>query len=468
MSSETVIRCEGLGKAYRLYDRPEDRLRELLSFGRRQRHRLHWAVRGVGLEIKRGESVALIGRNGAGKSTLLQLVCGTLSPTEGVVRTEGRLAPLLALGAGFNPEFTGMENVRMNATLFGLSPRQLRERLGSILDFAEIGDFIHQPVRTYSTGMQSRLAFAVAAHTDADILVVDETLAVGDGAFVRKCMRYIRGFLERGTMLFVSHNQHAVLDLCERAVWLHEGRVRADGPSKGVCQEYAAFLHQAQQPSRTVQQRKNGAPGTPGAAADPETDHRCDRLRASEHRNIGELAVFDRDRGWWGVGGFLIEDVWLADERGRRIGVVEGGEVVELRIVARAEEPIEKPVLGFVLRNARGQVVFGDNTFVTYSQTPPPALGAGERCETVFRFRLPYLPTGDYVFEPATADGEPGAFTQHQWLEEALSLRVRSSHVVHGFVGLPLIQCRIDARPTPDASPDPGVQHARSDAASTD
>lgn len=464
MSSDPVIRCEGLGKAYRLYDRPEDRLRELISFGRRPRHRLHWAVRGVDLRISRGESVALVGRNGAGKSTLLQMVCGTLSPTEGSARTDGRIAPLLALGAGFNPEFTGMENIRTNATLLGLSPKQLRERLDSILDFAEIGEFINQPVRTYSTGMQSRLAFAVAAHIDADILVVDETLAVGDAAFVRKCMRYIRGFLEHGTMLFVSHNQHAVLDLCERAVWLHDGVVRADGPAKAVCHDYAAFLHQAQQPAKTVQRRRAPTPGDEPGATDPDADHRSERLKASEHRNIGTLPPFDPELGWWGVGGLLIDDVWLADAQGRRISVVEGGEIVELRIVARAAEAIEKPVIGFVLRNARGQVVFGDNTFVTYAESPPPALCVGDRCEAVFRFRLPYLPTGDYVFEPATAEGDPGAFTQHQWLEEALALRVRSSHVVHGFVGLPLIGCRIDRRPAPDPSGLP----ARSDAAGSD
>lgn len=441
MSSEVAVRCEKVGKAYRLYDRPEDRLKELLSFGRRTRHRLHWAVRGVDLEIRRGESVAIVGRNGAGKSTLLQMICGTLSATEGTVRTTGRIAPLLALGAGFNPEFTGLENVRMNATLLGLSPAQLKDRLESILDFAEIGAFVHQPVRTYSTGMQSRLAFAVAAHTDADVLIVDETLAVGDAAFVRKCMRFIRGFLEHGTMLFVSHSQHAVLDLCDRAVWLHEGRLQADGPAKSVCHAYAAFLHQAQQPAREVVRR----PQATGARNADAADHRAARLKASEHRNIGELAAFSPDRGWWGVGGLLVEDVWMEGPGGAKTGVVEGGEVVTLRVRARASEAIERPVFGFVVRNGRGQVLFGDNTFVTYADDTPPPVAPGGSCEATFRFRLPYLATGDYTIEVATASGTVGAFTQHQWVEDALTLRVRASHVVHGLVGVPLIECRIDA-----------------------
>ncbi len=206
MSSEVVIYAKDLGKVYQIYRKPIDRLKQMLFRGRRKFYDEYWALRGVDLEIRRGETIGIVGRNGSGKSTLLQMICGTLAPSQGELAVSGRIAALLELGAGFNPEFTGRENVFLAASVLGLTEQQIVGRFESIAEFAGIGDFIDQPVKIYSSGMYARLAFAVAAHVDADILIIDEILAVGDVAFTQKCMRFIRAFQERGTIFFVSHD----------------------------------------------------------------------------------------------------------------------------------------------------------------------------------------------------------------------------------------------------------------------
>ena len=227
MSSEIVLRAENLGKAYLIYPRPEDRLKQMI-FRWKRYYSEYWALRGVSLEIRKGEAVGLIGRNGAGKSTFLQLATGIITPTEGQVSVEGRVAALLELGAGFNPEFTGAENVYLSATILGLTREEVDERFAAIAEFAAIGDFLHLPVKLYSSGMYARLAFAVAAHVDASVLIVDEILAVGDAAFAQKCMRFIRKFRENGTLIFVSHSPASVLSLCDRpSGWIRAKSARS-------------------------------------------------------------------------------------------------------------------------------------------------------------------------------------------------------------------------------------------------
>ena len=243
MSSELIIQAQGIGKRYALFERPADRLKQLL-FGRfRSYHQEFWALRGVDLAIQAGEVVGLVGRNGAGKSTLLQMICGTLEPTEGSLAVRGRVAALLELGAGFNPNFTGRENVYFNAAILGLNSDEVHKRMDDILSFADIGDFVDQPVRTYSSGMFIRLAFAVATSVDPDILVIDEALSVGDGAFARKSFDRIMGMKEAGkTILFCSHSIYSVEVLCNRAIWIERGRLHREGPAAEVTSAYAASL----------------------------------------------------------------------------------------------------------------------------------------------------------------------------------------------------------------------------------
>ena len=243
MSSEPAIRLDNLGKCYHVYDKPRDRLLQMLLRGRRQYYREFWALKGVNLRIMPGEVVGIIGKNGAGKSTLLQMVCGTLNPTVGGVAVNGRVAALLELGAGFNPEFTGRENVFLSAALAGLSQKEIAARFEDIVEFSGIRNFIDQPVKTYSSGMYVRLAFSVAISVDPDILVIDEALSVGDGDFSRRSFDRIMALKNLGkTILFCSHSMYQVDAICNRAIWLADGEVKLIGSPGKVIEAYIDFL----------------------------------------------------------------------------------------------------------------------------------------------------------------------------------------------------------------------------------
>lgn len=242
MSSEPAVSVQALTKQYLMYRKPSDRLWQMLFRGRRTFYRTHPALTDVSFEVPRGQVLGIIGRNGSGKSTLLQILCGTVQPTAGVATANGRVAALLELGAGFNPEFTGRENVYLNAQILGLTEREVDQRFDAIAAFADIGEFIERPVKTYSSGMYVRLAFAVAAMVEPDILIVDEALAVGDVRFQMKCINHIKRLKEQGTtILFVSHATEQVKRFCDRALWLHQGRVVELGPAVDVCDRYESF-----------------------------------------------------------------------------------------------------------------------------------------------------------------------------------------------------------------------------------
>ncbi|HCP9006074.1 TPA: ABC transporter ATP-binding protein, partial [Escherichia coli] len=243
MNDDAVIQVSGIGKCYQVYDKPFHRLMQGLVGGGKRYYREFWALRDVAFEVKRGETLGIVGRNGSGKSTLLQLIAGTLTPTNGEIAVRGRVAALLELGSGFNPDFTGRENVYLNASILGLSKEQIDQRFDQIAEFAAIGEFIEQPIRNYSSGMVMRLAFSVIAHVDADILIIDEALSVGDAFFTQKCMRFLREFKQRGTLLFVSHDGGSVTALCDRAIWLDQGNLRQSGEPKEVMDAYLeAFI----------------------------------------------------------------------------------------------------------------------------------------------------------------------------------------------------------------------------------
>jgi lipopolysaccharide transport system ATP-binding protein len=264
VTDDIAVRADSISKVYRLYDSPFDRLRELLF--RSPRHRPFHALRGVSFELPAGKSLGLIGENGAGKSTLLKVVAGTTQATSGTIERHGVVASILELGMGFHPEFTGRENARMNAALLGLSGSEIRRRLPEIRAFAELGDFFDRPVRTYSSGMALRLAFSVATHADADVLIVDEALAVGDGYFQKKSIDRITDFQKRGgTLLFCSHALYYVALLCDSAIWLKQGEVAASGAALQVVREYEAFLQQREQ-ERSEAEVPDAAPkeGTDG------------------------------------------------------------------------------------------------------------------------------------------------------------------------------------------------------------
>lgn len=459
MSSEFSVRARDLGKIYHIYHKPIDRLKQMLCFKRWKYFTEYWALRNVTLDICRGETVGFIGRNGAGKSTLLQMICGILPPTCGELNINGRVFGLLQLGAGFNPEFTGRENVYMAGSIVGLSREQVDERFPKILDFAGIGDFVDQPVKIYSSGMYARLAFALAMNVDADILIVDEILAVGDAAFTQKCVTAIREFKKKGTLLFVSHDTASVINLCDRAVWLESGEVREVGTPKEVCHNYLASIANEKEYAGTFSiggSRKAPPKSTAQAVSDP----RHELLKSSQVRNELEIFGFDPTSPWFGYRGATLLDVAMLDANGNKAVLLNGGEEVRLRIVARAEKDIEKPILGFYIKDKLGQLLFGDNTDLQFRDCDN-SLKAGEHVAAEFRFQMPYLQNGDFSITPAIAEGTGTEHVQHHWIDDAVFFRVSRSHVTGALVGIPMLDIimeRIPADKAPAGVKE--VQHA--------
>lgn len=465
MSSELLtISVASLGKKYEIYAQPSDRLKQMIlprigrltGIGRHAYFKEFWALRDVSFEVRRGETVGIIGRNGSGKSTLLQMICGTLHPTQGAVKTYGRIAALLELGAGFNPDFTGKENVYLSGLLYGIPESELRKRFNSILEFADIGEFIHQPVKTYSSGMYVRLAFAIAVHVDADTLVIDEALSVGDARFTQKCMRFLREFQKRGTLLFVSHDAGAVTNLCSRAIWLDQGRLVMDGSARDVVERYLAEQHAADRASVghhvTVREvtlaggaATNVATDLPAAAMPVDVvDPRKDMLNGAT-RNLVEVFQFEAQHveKEFGAGAARIIDVRLLDDSGQAHRLITGGEIADLVIEAEVLEPIEAPIFGFYIKDRLGQKLFGDNTYMNYRDQP---LGAepGTRLRAHFRFRMPVLPNGDYSIDAALASGTQENHTQQHWIHDALTFRASESTMRHGLVGIPMHAIEIE------------------------
>lgn len=445
MSSEIAIKVENLSKCYEIYDQPRDRLkqfvlprgRSLLGLPPKRYYREFWALKDVSFEVRKGETVGVVGRNGSGKSTLLQTICGTLNPTAGTIRTVGRVAALLELGSGFNPEFTGRENVYMNAAVLGLTKDQIDSRFTDISAFADIGEFIEHPVKTYSSGMLMRLAFAVIAHVDAEILIVDEALSVGDAFFTQKCMRFLREFMNRGTVLFVSHDSGAVVNLCNRAIIIEDGSLVDVGAPKEITKRYLASQHGIYRKSNETVVSEVGADD---AAVRFETEHRDmreDLIRNTKYRNDIELFDFPADFTGYGVGGAEIISVTLSDDDGVPFSWIIGGEEVTLRIGCRAMSSLHMPIIGFQVRDRLGQVLFGDNTYLAYRESPF-GVSAGEELRARFTFRLPLLPTGDYSISVAIAEGSQEKHVQHHWIHEALIFKVHASSIRFGLIGLPM------------------------------
>ncbi|OIR10713.1 teichoic acids export ATP-binding protein TagH [mine drainage metagenome] len=450
-SNDIVIRVSNLSKCYQIYEAPRDRLKQFILprlsrlAGRapKQYFREFWALTDVSFEIRKGETVGIIGRNGSGKSTLLQMICGTLNPTSGVIQTNGRIAALLELGSGFNPEFTGRENVYMNASVLGLSNEEVDTRFNDIVAFADIGDFIEQPVKTYSSGMMVRLAFAVIAHVDADILVVDEALAVGDAFFTQKCMRFLRGFMENGTVLFVSHDSGSVKNLCTSAIWLEKGHQRLNGSPEEVCN---AYLEKSLQDVY-------GEKFTLGKIGDQP------REILAAHKTIKNKTIIDYKTKALSNGNLLLATGWktgmaevvsvsMVKVENSTSPEFEGGERVRVVIRAKAIGALSSPILGFILKDRLGQELFGENT-VPATHGGHSLVGAGQEFEAEFVFRLPMLQNGEYMMMVSLADGDTLNHVQHHYLHDAMLITVYSSKIKFGIVGIPFefVSLAIDSGP---------------------
>lgn len=434
-----VIHAQSLGKCYQIYESPSHRLLQGLMGRRRKYYREFWALKGIDLEVRRGETLGIIGRNGSGKSTLLQLIAGTLASTEGAVSVNGRVAALLELGSGFNPDFTGRENAILNATILGLSRKQIEEKLDSILAFADIGDFIDQPVRSYSSGMVMRLAFAVMTHVDADVLIIDEALAVGDAFFTQKCMRFLREFQKQGTLLFVSHDGGAVTGLCDRAIWLDQGRLIEQGDAKFVMSKYMEAFIKEREGGGATEPRALRAPGM---LPPRNRDTRQDLLERSTLRNDIEVPPFDPAQPAFGEMGAVIRDVVLMDPQGKVLPTVVGGEHVVLEIVVGASVDVARPIIGFYVKDRLGQLLFGDNTYL--SNPDAGTIAAGREFAARFSFVMPRLQAGDYFVTAGIATGTQDEHVVQHWIHEALLLRSTGSDVPAGIIGIPMHEIRFE------------------------
>lgn len=446
-SEDAVISVRDLSKRYEIYERPGDRLKQFilpraaraLGLPVRQHFREFWALNQVNLEVGRGETVGIIGRNGSGKSTLLQMICGTLNPTGGSIRVRGKVAALLELGSGFNPEFSGRENVHLNAALLGLSRDQIEARFNDIVAFADIGEHIEQPVKTYSSGMLVRLAFAVIAHVDADVLVIDEALAVGDAFFTQKCMRFLRAFMQTGTVLFVSHDTASVRNLCNRAIWIDRGRVVAEGSPKEICEQYLEAYYEAQQgKSVSPQPARVSRP----VSAVTWKDQRASLINQSNLRNDLRVFEFKADAASFGTGDARIVDVRLLDSSHEALSWVVGGESITLQITVQAINPVHRPIVGFFLKDHLGQTLFGDNTYLTYLEQSIE-IKAGNQYRAEFSFDMPILPHGHYSVVVAAAAGTQENHVQHHWIHDALLIKSEASSASTGLIGIPMTQIRL-------------------------
>lgn len=417
-SDEYSIRVGDLSKRYEIYSQPADRLRQMLL--PRVQRALHkaprayfnefWALRGVSFDVRRGETVGIVGRNGSGKSTLLQMICGTLEPTLGSISVHGRIAALLELGAGFNPEFTGRENVRLSGLLYGLSDDELHERYDAILEFAEIGDFINQPVKTYSSGMYVRLAFAVAINVSPDILVIDEALSVGDEAFQRKCFARIEKIRESGaTVLFVSHAAGTVIELCNRALLLDAGELIYEGAPKLAISRYHKLLYAPRDMAASVRariQEENLAARTDamaeGAKADPVTPDVAS-VAPSERAYLDEGMV-PKSTVRYEQRGALISQPCVTTESGKRVNVLQGGGDYIYSYGVTVHKPVSGLRFGMAIRTTTGFALGGCTTAANAGEGIPA--DSDEQYVVKFRFRALLAP-GVYFLNAGVTAVEP-------------------------------------------------------------
>lgn len=436
---EAVIKVQGVGKCYQLYDKPVHRMYQSLIGGKKRFYREFWAVREIDFEVRKGETLGIVGRNGAGKSTLLQLIAGTLKPTEGACSIHGRVAALLELGSGFNPEFTGRQNVYLNASILGLSRAEIDRRIDDILAYAEIGEFVDQPVRNYSTGMVMRLAFSVVTHVDADILIIDEALAVGDAFFMQKCMRFLRDFRKRGTMLFVSHDGGAVNSLCDRAIWLEHGRVQRIGDARKVMESY----HEASMIERQggLNARRAAAPKPPMGLA-RLLDPRQDLIDRSHLRNDLQLFPFKPEDDGFGQYKAHIAHVAFCNENDDQVAMVIAGECVTLEVEVQIEEAIDNLIVGFYVKDRLGQLLFGDNSVLSHEGDFPVV--ADQTCRASFSFTMPRLLPGEYFIAVGLAEGTQEQHVVQHWLHEALRFTSSGGSMSAGLIGIPMLDVKLE------------------------
>jgi len=415
MAEEIAISLKNVSKCYKRYPHPVDRLKEILLPGK-SRAEEFWALRDIDLEIPKGHTLGIIGQNGSGKSTLLQIIVGTLTPTTGAVTVNGRISALLELGSGFNPEFTGRQNVFFNGRLLGMTQEELENKFDEIASFADIGEFIDQPVKTYSSGMFVRLAFAVATHVNPEILIIDEALSVGDILFQRKCFRKIEQFYQDGkTILFVSHDLTSILQLCDRAILLDKSLMISQGEPRQVALAYKSLIAQRE--------------------ADQNT-HLASFQQKYEEKNdnqIGESRI--------GFGGAEVISVEVVNSQGTTTQTVEWADIITVRIAIYFYREVARPFVGFAIKDLKGLPIIGTNTFHSKKDLAPTL--AKSMVVIEFSWQC-YMSPGNYTVSAGVAELGDHSITQLDRRFDMLPLAVVGNPPSLGFFALPInIECNV-------------------------
>ena len=455
MSSEIAIEVENLSKCYQIYGQPHDRLKQsiyprlqrLAGKQPKQYSREFWALKDVSFEVKKGETIGIIGRNGSGKSTLLQLICGTLSPTVGTVATQGRVAALLELGAGFNTEFTGRENVLLNAAILGFPREEILAKMDQILAFSELGEFIDQPVKTYSSGMFVRLAFSTAIHVDPAVLIVDEALAVGDARFQAKCMRRIKDIRQQGTsILFVSHDVASVRTLCDRAIWLDNGQIVDQGDVFPVTGRYMEFMFKDEQtgadnlPRPNLQQQKSMVPHATcvvGLQKEVATKTEASLLTLESKVEISGSTLDSRPVTHWGSDKGIILSAVVCDHQGTRKDVFLWGDALEVTIDVHVPKEIPREYLSvaFSIKDMKGTDLVVSTTHDFGNKQLPGV----ERFKVSFRLNN-LLVTGMYLLVAAVENRQYRDIHYYEYVEGAHYFSSLSNQQFFGIYQPPIEQ----------------------------
>lgn len=443
MDENTVIKVDNVTKMYKLYDNPKDRLKEALFPTKKKRYKEHYALNGVSFDIKKGETVGIIGTNGSGKSTILKIITGVLNPTAGKVEIEGRISALLELGAGFNSEYTGIENVYLNGTMSGFSKEEIDEKLDDILAFADIGDFVYQPVKTYSSGMLVRLAFAVSINIDPEILIVDEALSVGDVFFQAKCFKKFEDFKKQGkTILFVSHDLSSVQKYCDRVVLLNKGNKLAEGSARDMINLYKKVLVNkladttlANEDNPALEGKENGSSITDLIAENGE--HKTDITL--DGSGIARIDNVEHWRDHFDINPDLIEygnkeaeliDFGIADSDGMLTASIEKGTDFTVMSKVKFNQDIQNPIFTLTFKDIHGTAITGTNTM--YEKQNISLAKAGEIYVAKFTQEM-NLQGGEYLISMSCTGYANGEFTAYHRLYDVLNLTVVSDKDTVGF-----------------------------------
>ena len=436
MSSDIAIKVENLSKCYHIYDKPRDRLKQFVAprlqrlTGQtpKQYFREFWALKDVSFEIKKGETVGIIGRNGSGKSTLLQIICGTLSPTGGNVETNGRIAALLEMGSGFNPEFTGRENVYMNAAILGLSPDEIDNKYDDIVAFADIGEFIEQPVKTYSSGMFVRLAFAVQSQVSPDILIVDEALAVGDAKFQAKCFERLRQLKENGTsILLVTHSSEQIVTHCSSAILLNAGLQIEIGTPRKIVNRYMDILFGKENNQIKLETSKENRANDSNVI----NQYQLSADEASFKQRVG----YNLHEYRWGDGKASILDFYISADGEPYPAYVKSGQLIKLVLLSKFNETLIRPIFGVTLKTKEGVTIYGVNSESLAEDNFKNFGDAQSLVTTEFYFNCS-LASGDYFLSLGIATKMGEEIIPHDRRYDSIHIQVSSETDFFGLIDL--------------------------------